>query len=166
MTEFTEIQYIKGIGPKRAQVLQKSGLATVIDLMNYFPRRYLDRRNIVSLDNLQADEEVTVIGRIEAAGIRHARKKIFYIVINDEKSILEAVWFNYAEYYKNVFKVGEWVSLSGKVNYYRGFQMTHPDYDKLGDGDYSNLLNTGKIIPVYPGNESLKRAYITSNTFF
>ena len=160
-----EIQYIKGIGPKRAAVLDKSGLNSFWDLLEFFPRRYLDRSLILPLNNLSSDTEVTVIGKIEAAGIRRSRKPVYYLVISDGKGLLEAVWFNYVSQYKTMFKVGEWISLSGKVKFYRGFQMVHPDYDKLGDGDFENLINTGKIIPIYPGSEAFKKVGLNSYTF-
>ena len=76
-----ELQFIKGIGPRRAEILYKYGIKTIMDLFNYFPRKYVDRSNIVPLNKLQPEQEVTVIGRIEAAGIRKARKPIFYIVL-------------------------------------------------------------------------------------
>ncbi|MEJ2053193.1 MAG: ATP-dependent DNA helicase RecG [Calditrichaceae bacterium] len=160
-----ELQFIKGIGPRRAEVLAKNGIKNVHDLLNFFPRKYVDRSNIVPLDKLQPEQEVTVIGRIEAAGIRKARKTIFYIVISDEKGILEAVWFNAARYFKTIFKVGDWVSLSGKVGFYRGFQLTHPEYDRLGEKEIDKLINTGHIIPFYSENEAFRRAGINSYTF-
>jgi ATP-dependent DNA helicase RecG len=160
-----EIQYIKGIGPKRAALLNKYGIKSFWDLIEYFPRRYLDRSRILPLDKLSKDTEVTVIGKIEAAGIRRSRKPVFYLVISDGKGILEAIWFNYVNQYKTMFKVGEWISLSGKIGFYRGFQMVHPDYDKLGNGDFENLINTGKIIPLYPGGEAFKKAGLNSYTF-
>ena len=160
-----DIQYIKGIGPKRVEALNKSGIQNFWELISYFPRRYLDRSRILPLNNLTKDTEVTVIGKIEAAGIRRGRKPIFYLVISDGKGILEAVWFNYVNQYKTMFKVGEWISLSGKVTAYRGFQMVHPDYDKIGEGDFENLINTGKIIPIYPGSDAFKKVGLNSYTF-
>ncbi|MGD9898917.1 MAG: ATP-dependent DNA helicase RecG [Calditrichaceae bacterium] len=160
-----DLQYLKGIGPKRAQILSGNGIKTFHDLINYFPRKYVDRSTIVSLDNLQPDQEVTVIGKIEVAGIRRMRKAVFYLVISDGKGILEAIWFNSVSYFKNLFKVGEWISLSGKPSFYRGYQMVHPDYDRLGDGEIENLFNTGKILPFYPENETFKKVGINSYTF-
>jgi len=160
-----DLQYIKGIGPKRASVLNKYGIKSFWDLLEYFPRRYLDRSRIISIDKLLINEEFTVIGKIEAVGIRRSRKPVFYLVISDGKGILEAVWFNYINQYKMMFKVGEWVSLSGKVKFYRGYQMIHPDYDKLGNGDFEDLINTGKIIPIYPGGEAFKKVGLNSYTF-
>ncbi len=161
----TQLQYIKGIGPKRAKALEQAGIYTISDLLHFFPRKYLDRSNIVSLSDLKKGEEVTVIGKIEAAGIRRGRKPVFYLVISDGKGFLEAVWFNQARWFKDLFKVGEWVSLSGKVNFYRGYQLVHPDYDRLGDDDLSGVLNTGKIVPVYPGSDEFKKAGLNSYTF-
>ncbi len=159
------LQYIKGIGPKRAAVLAQKGIITLSDLIEFFPRRYVDRSNIISMDQLQPDQEITAIGRIEALGVRRLRKPVFYLVISDGKGILEAVWFNSIHFFKDLFKVGEWISLSGKVQFYRGYQITHPDYDRLGDSEIGDLLNTGKIIALYPGSEEFKKVKLGSGTF-
>jgi len=165
MSNNLDIKFIKGIGPKRAESLNSIGIQNLSQLIEYFPRRYLDRRTIVSLDKLSVDKEATVVGKIEAAGIKRLRKRIFYLVISDGKGLLEAVWFNYADQYKKIFKVGEWVALSGKINYYRGYQITHPDYDRLGDGDLNKMLNTGKILPLYKLSDTLRKHGINSYVF-
>jgi ATP-dependent DNA helicase RecG len=161
----TDLQYIKGIGPKRALALQKAGLGSIPVLLSFFPRKYLDRSNIVPLSQLSQGSEVTIIGKIETAGIRRGRRPIFYLIVSDSTGYMEALWFNYVNQYKTMFKTGEWISLSGKVTYYRGYQMIHPDYDRLGDGDLDGLQNTGKIIPVYPGSEDFRRVGLNSYTF-
>lgn len=158
------LQFLKGVGPKRAEVFAKYGINTSEELLNFFPRKYIDRSRIVPLNKLQPDHEVTVMGKIEAAGVRRARKSMFYIVISDETGILEAIWYNSINYFKNIFKVGDWVSLSGKVNFYRGYQLNHPDYDRIEMDEMDNLFNTGKIISFYPQNEEFKRSGLTSNT--
>ena len=80
MNLLSSVQYLKGIGPKRAELLKKNDLGTVAQLLDHFPRRYIDRRTIASLDRLMVDQEVTVVGKIEAAGIRRGRKPVFYLV--------------------------------------------------------------------------------------
>ena len=165
MNNDLDIKFIKGIGPKRAESLNSIGIQNLSQLIDYFPRRYLDRRTILSLDKLSVDKEVTVVGKIEAAGIKRLRKRIFYLVISDGKGLLEAVWFNFADQYKKIFKVGEWIALSGKISYYRGYQMTHPDYDRLGDGDLNKMLNTGKILPLYRLSDSLRKHGFNSYIF-
>ncbi|KAA3608451.1 MAG: ATP-dependent DNA helicase RecG [Calditrichaeota bacterium] len=160
-----DIQYLKGIGPKRADVLAAAGIKSIKDLIGYFPRRYIDRSTILPLNKLIEGQEVTVIGKVEASGIKRGRRPQFYITVTDGKGLLEAVWFNAVSYYKNVFKIGDWVSLSGKVIYYQGYQLNHPDYDKLGEDDFENMTNTGRIIPFYPLTDSLRKAGISSSTF-
>jgi len=161
----TEIQYVKGIGPKRYEALRQCGVNTVADLLDFIPRRYLDRSQVMTLDTLQADQEVTVIGKVEALGIRRTRKRIFYLVISDGRGILEALWFNYADQYKKQFRVGEWVSLSGKVSYFRGYQMIHPLFEHLGDEDFENWLAGGRIFAIYPGADVLKKVALNSTWF-
>ncbi|HGY55614.1 MAG TPA: ATP-dependent DNA helicase RecG [Caldithrix abyssi] len=160
-----ELQYLKGIGPKRAEILARQGIRTFDDLINFFPRKYVDRRQIVPLDKLEPDQEITVVGKVETAGVKPTRKRIFYIVISDGHGLLEAVWFNSIEYYRKLFHIGEWVSLSGKVGFYRGFQMVHPDYDRLGEGEFEKMLNTGKILPFYPENETFRKTHLNSYFF-
>ncbi len=161
----TDIQYLKGIGPKRYEALRQSGIQSVADLIDFIPRRYLDRSQIATLDTLQVDQEVTAIGKIEAMGIRRARKRIFYLIISDGRGILEALWFNYAEQYKKQFKVGEWISLAGKISYFRGYQMIHPAFEHLGDEDFDKWLASGKIFAIYPGSDILKSVALNSNLF-
>jgi len=160
-----DITYFKGIGPRRAAVLEKHGLHDVAALLRYFPRRYIDRRTIMRMDALQENTEVTVIGRVEAAGIRHGRKPFFSITLSDGYGTVEAVWFNSIRFFKDLFTIGEWVSLSGKVTFYRGYSMSHPDYDRLGELDMDAVQKTGVIIPLYPGNEAFRKAGITTHTF-
>ncbi len=159
------LQFIKGIGPKRAEVLAEHGIESFDQLINFFPRKYVDRTNIVPLNRLQPEEEVTVIGKVESEGVRRMRRAVFYLVISDGNGILEAVWFHSINYFKNRFKVGEWVSLSGKVKFYNGFQLVHPQYDRLGQGEIDTFFNTGKILPFYPETEAFKKAGINSYTF-
>lgn len=162
--QISELQYLKGIGPRRAQTLASYHIHTPAQLLDFFPRKYIDRSRIIPLNKLQPEHEVTVMGRIEATGVRRMRKPSFYIVISDESGILEAVWFNSVNFFKDVFKVGDWVSLSGKVSFYRGFQMVHPDYDRLDMDEMDKMFNTGRIISFYPQNDAFKRSGLTSNT--
>ncbi len=157
-----DLQYLKGIGPLRAAALIAAGIDSTEHLRTYYPRKYLDRTNIVPLNELALNKEVTVLGKIEALGIRRSRRPTFYLVISDGQGILEAIWFQNIQYFKKIFQVGLWISLSGKISFYRGYQMTHPDYDLIGEGDLSTVIHTGKILPVYPGSKELKSVGINS----
>ncbi len=159
-----DLKYLKGIGPRRSTALAEIGIHSVEDLLEFFPRKYLDRTSVQPISGLAVDTESTVIGKVETLGFRHSRKKIFYLIVSDQSGILEVIWFNRAEYYKRLFKVGDWISLSGKVTFYRHFQMVHPDFDFIGEGEPGNLIHTGRILPIYPGSEKFKQAGLNSYT--
>jgi ATP-dependent DNA helicase RecG len=157
-----ELQFLKGIGPKRATALDAAGIRTQTDLIHFFPRKYLDRSNVIKLSEIQTDQYVTVIGKIESTGTSRGRRRFFYLVISDGSGILQAVWFNQADMYRRMFTEGEWISLSGKVGFYRGYQIVHPDFDQLGEGDIAQMIHTGRILPVYPGRELLRKGGINT----
>lgn len=74
----TAIQYIKGIGPKRADALATAGILTVNDILHYYPRRYLDRTTVKSIRDIKKDDEATIVGTIEVCGERK-RGNVNYI---------------------------------------------------------------------------------------
>jgi len=152
----TSIQYIKGVGPARAEALSKVGIETVEDLLYYFPRRHLDRTTITTCNNLKKDSIQTVVGVIKSSGFKTFRKgKLFQSLLYDGTGYLTLTWFNGAKYIQNSIKVGDRLAVHGKVEFYRGFQIVHPEYDKI-DGD-SDPLSTGSVIPLYSVNETLKK---------
>jgi ATP-dependent DNA helicase RecG len=159
-----QLQYLKGIGPKRAGIFAESGIHLIEELRDFFPRKYLDRSKIKSISELTVNQEATVTGKVETMGFRKTRKRIFYLIVSDESGILEVLWFNRVDYYKKMFKTGDWVSLSGKVTFYRHFQMIHPDFDHIGEGESGNFLHTGRLLPIYPGSEKFKQAGLNSYT--
>ena len=169
MSEFnsdlnTPIQYIKGVGPKRAEALNKASIQTVNDLLHYYPRRYLDRSTVKSIKDIQINDEVTIIGNVEVCGERRTRKgKLFQAVLSDGTGLTTLVWFNGVKYIKNSIKKGDRLAVHGKIEFYNGLQIVHPDYDKL-DSD-ADPLNTGAIIALYPLSAELKRAKLEHRSF-
>lgn len=163
----SSVQFLKGIGEKRAEHLKTAGVETVRDLLYYFPRRYLDRSTITPIKNLRANSEATVVGRIESCGIKQGRKSRFIAIIFDGTGFLNCVWFNQINYWNRAFKAGETIAFSGKVTYFGGFQMVHPDFDRLYDAEEQadQLLNTGIIIPLYPSSEALGKVGLDSRGF-
>ncbi|HOU16973.1 MAG TPA: DNA helicase RecG, partial [Candidatus Marinimicrobia bacterium] len=104
----TPITYVKGVGPKRAEVLAKVGINTLKDLLYYFPRRYLDRSTITEIAQLKVGMDATVVGKIISQNlVRRYRRPFFQVEISDGSGIMTAVWFNGINYIKNAFKVGE-----------------------------------------------------------
>ena len=161
-----EIQYLKGMGPRRAEVLEKAGVRSIRDLLHYFPRRYLDRSSITPLNTLKADgNTVTVVGNVVSTGIVPAKRKRFEVVIQDDTGgRLKGVWFHRTGWIAKVFSTGQRVAFHGKPQQYgRQFSITHPDFDRLDEEGAA--LDTGRIIPLYPGGSALERVGLTSRVF-
>ena len=163
-----ELQYLKGVGPRRGDVLaDAAGLHTFRDLLHYYPRRYLDRSTTTRIRDLEeGTTPVTVVGTIRTLGIVPGRrsKRLEVIVEDDSGGRMKAVWFNRTGWIKRVFSTGDQVAFHGKVQQYgRTFSMTHPDFDKLDENSPS--LDTGRIIALYPGGSALEKVGLTSRTF-
>ena len=160
----TPIKYIRGVGPKRATALATAGIDTVNDLLHYYPRRYLDRTTVKSIHELKKGDQATMVGTVEVCGERQARKrKLFQAVLSDGTGMITLVWFNGVKYIKNAVQKGDRLAVHGKVEFYNGFQIVHPDFDKL-DSD-ADPINTGTIIPLYPLTAELKKVRIDHRSF-
>jgi ATP-dependent DNA helicase RecG len=165
MTLDSPAQFVKGIGPKRAEALVKAGIRTVEDLLSHYPRRYLDRSNVVRIRDLKAGETVTVVARVFSGGVRKGRGTRFVLIVGDNTGFLECVWFQGGTWLVKAFQAGDVVAFSGKVSFYRGPQLVHPEFDKLSEEGEANPLHTGGIIPLYPSSEVLGRAGLDSRGF-
>ena len=155
-----EVRFLKGIGPKRAEVLQQIGINTVLQLLEYLPRKYIDRTNIQNIKAVKMDEETTLIGEVVSIHVQPGRKKRLVVTLKDDTGYLQGIWFHGVTFFQGLFEEGQLVSFSGKISYYGGWQILHPDYDILGEEvDRSKFVNTGMIIPVYATSENLKKKY-------
>ena len=169
----SSIQYLKGIGPVKAEALKQIGVQTVEDLLYYVPRKYLDRSTILPIGKLQEGIVATVIGRVEASGIkrvRRPRKPQFHVILRDDTGYIRLVWFNNWKWAPKLFEENDLVVASGMVNVYGGYQMTHPEFEiisKKSEEDISgdDLIHTGRIIPLYPSTAELKRVWLDSRGF-
>lgn len=150
----TPIQYLKGIGPKRAEQFARIGVKTVGDLLFLVPRRYLDRSQILPISRLRVGDEATVIGRILGATARRTRqgKDLVQILVRDGSDVIEVLWFNRPDL-KARFKAGQQILISGRVSAFRHLQFVNPSFELLeGKTDFSY---SSTIIPVYPLTEGL-----------
>ena len=167
MTEInfsTSLQYIKNVGPTRAKVLSEIGLECSEDLLYYFPRRHLDRTTVTAISLLKKDMITTIVGKVETCGERKTRKgKLFQAVLSDGTGFLTLLWFNGVPYIKKSIEIGDQFAVHGKIEFYNGLQIVHPEYDKLNIDD--DPLNTGSVIPLYPLTQELQKAGI-ENRFF
>lgn len=149
------IQYVKGVGPKRALLLKKIGIETVKDALEYYPREYEDREKIIPIDMLKIGEKQTFKAYI-AGKAREYRIKgliITKVPVKDGSGALELVWYN-QPYVKNNFKLGEEYIVNGKVSYkYGQVYVENPTMDK---SDVLNL-NAGRIVPIYKLTDGLSQ---------
>ncbi len=147
------VQYVKGVGPRRAALLARLGVQTVEDALYLLPNRYEDRRHLKPIAQVEVGEQETVKGEVLAAGLKNTRKgPLFEAVIGDSSGKLVAKWFN-QPYLKNKFKIGQPVILYGKILLGFGLEMVNPDYELLEPGD--EQIHTGRIVPIYPLTQGL-----------
>jgi ATP-dependent DNA helicase RecG len=152
----TPLQYVKGVGPARAAMLEAKGLRTVADLLLYPPFRYEDRTVVKTVGELAPGEQATVIARVHSvrsAPLGRRQAGIFEVVFADNAGAkLTGKWFH-GQYLANVLAPGMAVALFGKVefdSFTRGMAMLHPDYEIIPDEDDPEaFLHTGRIVPVY-----------------
>ena len=152
-----DVQFIKGVGPRIAELLARKGVKTIEDLFYFLPRRYEDRRIVQKIVQARIGIRETVIGRVVRVELRpYQRRRAFEVAIDDGSGILTAKWFmGNLTYLRNTFKAGAQVILTGEVRLFKsGKDMIHPDYEIL-DEDDSNLLNFKRIVPIYSETEGL-----------
>lgn len=159
ITKDTSVQYIKGVGPARARLLEKLHLKTLEDLLYHFPRRYEDRKNLSKISELKYGSHETTVGQIVSAEIvttRSSRMKIFEATLRDDSGILICKWFN-QPYLKEYLKEGYDVVVSGIVkgghNAAIGL-MENPDFELIGKED--RFIHTSRIVPFHNATEGLK----------
>src|SRR3984893_18317144 len=170
----TPVQYVKGIGPRLAEILATKGIATVDDLLHYLPFRYEDRLNPRGIAELRAGEMATVIGEVRNSGLfRTRRMPIFQLTVGQGRSRLRCIFFN-AAYLQGKFEPGQLIALYGKVEEdprNHELQIVQPQFEILGDPAEDGTgaekkgaesLEVGRIVPIY---ESAGQGRLTSRWF-
>lgn len=152
------VQFIKGVGPKIAELLARKGVRTVEDMCYFLPRRYEDRRSVKKIGQVRFGVKETVIGRVTHAHLHYYQtRRVFEVAVDDETGTITAKWFmGNPSYLKNVFKKGVQVILTGDIRSFRlGKEMIHPDYEILEDQEEDRLLHFKRIVPIYSETEGL-----------
>ena len=175
----TSLQYLKGVGPRRAADLARAGLQTVEDLLYRFPLRYEDRSRFAAIASLKPGQTTSIAGRVLSCGLRSTRRpgfKIFEAAIQDSSATIRVSWLN-QPFLRDVFASGQHVVLFGLVEMrgHGGLQLTNPQYEILDDEDAGSAdpdglrpgyggppqldakaervglqtVHTGRIVPVY-----------------
>ena len=151
----SQVQYIKGIGPKRSFYFKKIGVEIINDLLFLVPRRYIDYSDIFKIKNLQINNEATVIGKIQLVELQKIKNRVNLtkILLTDDSGSINIKWFNRPDL-KKKFKVGDWLLISGKVSFFYDRQFVNPLYEIISEEEIMEKTH-GSIIPVYPLTDGL-----------
>src|SRR4051795_1059127 len=158
----TPVQFLKGIGERRAESLGRLGIRTARDLLWHLPHRYIDASTVTPLVRAEVGQEVACIGRVVAKGVLPTRRglRIFHAVLRDDSGVLECVWPGQA-FLDRTIAVGQTLLVSGPVRFYHGRQMAPREYIILADADGDvDPLAAGKVLPVYPATEGLSHKVV------
>ncbi|MBT3367074.1 MAG: ATP-dependent DNA helicase RecG [Nitrospina sp.] len=153
------IQFIKGVGPRKAILLEKLRLTSIEDCLYFLPFRFEDRTQFKNISQAVIGEYVTLTGEVLNAGTMFMgrRKRVFEVIVQDKTGVIRAKWFRFNEtYMKEKFKTGQKIILSGKstLNKRSGLEIIHPDTEQVS-GEDVNSLEIGKIVPVYHVTDGL-----------
>ncbi|MGA2169611.1 MAG: ATP-dependent DNA helicase RecG [Terracidiphilus sp.] len=161
----TPVMYVRGVGPKVAEMLAVKGIQTAEDLLYHLPFRYEDRQHPRSLDELKPGEMASVIAEVRGSALlRTRRMPIFELTVGQDRGALKCIWFN-GSYLSGKFHAGQTVAVYGRVEPSRStsnLKMIQPQFEVLPDAmddAETRLLEVGRITPVY---ESLGGARLAS----
>ncbi len=157
----TPLQFLKGVGPRRAADFQRVGLHTVEDLLYRFPIRYEDRGTFQTIASLRPGVAASIAGEVVSSGLRPTRRrgfKIFDLLVRDATGSLRVVFMN-QPFLRDVFRPHQRVILFGKLELTSyGLQVQNPQYEILQQEDAEDArageapddtLHTGRIVPIY-----------------
>ena len=156
---YTPVQFLKGVGPQRAQLLEKLGLRTVADLLFFFPRNYQDFSQLAGMEDLQEAGTASVLGQVKDIESWRTRNgtAVFAALIERDGHVLRGIWFN-QNYLSKKFATGQWVMFQGVAKQKEGrWEMTHPQTTWFADDE---LPDQGTIIPVYSTTSGLHQKKI------
>ena len=159
----TPIDYLKGVGPNRADLLRKElGVHTYQDLINLFPNRYIDKTRYYKINELQrSSAEVQIVGRITGfKEVAQKRGKRLIANFQDETGTIELVWFRGQKWIRENLKPNLPYVVFGKINWFNGkFSMPHPDIETVV-AHKANLSTA--MQPIYPSTEKLSNKGVTN----
>jgi ATP-dependent DNA helicase RecG len=158
LTLASEVKYLKGVGPARAEILGARGIRSVEDLLYYTPFRYEDRTRLTTIRDLISGQTTTVLARVLACGLMRTRRGLYIydLSASDSTGLLRCKWFNALYLEKNkVFRPGQRVFFYGRVEldpYGQGnLQMVQPQFEILPEAEAvkGNSLEVGRVVPIY-----------------
>jgi ATP-dependent DNA helicase RecG len=150
------VQYVKGVGPARAETFEHLGVKTVGDLLEYFPRDWNFLPELKKINQLGPGKDAAVIGLIESTDYQsYRRQPLFEVVISDDTGVCRIIWFH-GGYLRNQLAPGQIIMVSGKPNIYKHqLQFTNPKFIVLKEEDqHSADYFSGGVYPACKGLSS------------
>ncbi len=151
------IDAIKGIGPRKSKLFKKLGLETFRDLISFYPYRYVDRRKVKHVHDVESDEETIIkckVTQVSEKYIPKRRQKIVVLNVADSFATGEIVFFS--QYVLKAFTEGESYYFFGKIERYGAFfKMVHPEFSSVNDDSFL------KIVPIYPLTQGITQQEMT-----
>lgn len=162
----TPIEYLKGVGPQRGELLKKElQIFTFQDLLNFYPYKYLDRTRYYKINELSPNltSEIQITGRIiHLKMVEQKRGKRLVATFTDGTSTMELIWFQGIKWIKDTIKINEPYVIFGKINHFNGtFSMPHPEMETVEE--HKSQMRSA-LQPVYSSNEKLQQRGITNKT--
>ena len=154
------VQYLKGVGPKRAEAFARVGVQTVRDLLLHVPRRYEDASTVQPIKALEVGMDATVIGEVTNKGVLPTRAglRIFQAVLRDETGLIECAWPG-RPYLDRVIRKGDVLLVSGPVKFFHGRQLQPREHILLGrSGEVDEA--SGRVLPIYPSTEGMTQHFL------
>jgi ATP-dependent DNA helicase RecG len=150
----SDVQYVKGVGPRRSTLLGSRNVRTVEDLLLHIPKSYQDRANFVPLSSLRVGQDAAVHAKVYRSRViqTRTRGRILDVILTDGSSFAHAKWFHGGYLQTREFSAGREVVLFGRVDFDRHeskFVFFNPEFELLDDGDESASLDIGRYVPVY-----------------
>ena len=157
----TSAAYLKGVGPKRAELLRRIGVFTAGDLLFHIPHRYEDASTVSPISSLEPGMQGTVIGRVISKGVIPTRKglRIFQAVLRDDSGMIEVSWPGQPFLDRTISK-NDVLLVSGVVRFYHGRQLQPREFINLGPDEEGT--GAGRVLSVYPATEGLSFKVIRS----
>src|SRR3954447_1072555 len=155
------VNYLRGVGPVRAESLRRLGGVTAGDLLYHIPHRYEDASTIAPISSLETGMQGTVVGRVVSKGVLPTRKglRIFQAVLKDDTGMIEVSWPGQPFLDRTIAK-GDMLLVSGSVRFFHGRQLQPREFVNLGDEQ--DALAEGRVLSVYPATEGLSFKVIRS----
>jgi len=162
----TPVEYLKGIGPARAELLKKElGIKVFGDLLVYYPLRYIDKSKLYKITDIDTDAAyVQLKGRIVSLKeIGVGRTSRLVGILDDGSAKIELVWFQGVSWWKSKIKIGHEYIVFGKPSLFNDkFNLTHPDIDPIEE---EIQIQAEPLQPYYSTTEKLKRKGFTGKSF-